>query len=166
MTISQLRTNLESSRQALFELIRRLTEEQFRYTSAPDEWNIATHLAHLLRIESIFTERAALALREDGAFVASTGVTNEDDPGLAQRLAVPQIIHGMLAARRELEAALDGGGPQGLERALRHERFGRMTVAQIAEKMAAHEREHADSVRSLAGAAMASAPVIIPLAGR
>ncbi len=166
MTISQLRTTLEASREGLFGLIRGLTEEQFRFTPAPGEWSIATHLAHLLRIERIFAERAALALREDGVFVASTGVTNEDDPALAQNLAVPQIIHGMLAARRELVAALDGCGPATLERVIHHERFGRMTVTQIAQKMAAHEREHAGTVRSLGEAAMASARVIIPLAER
>jgi hypothetical protein len=166
MTISQLRTNLEASREALFGLVRGLTEEQFRYRPASAEWTIATHLAHLLRIERLFTERAALALRKDGASVTSTGVTNEDEPALAQHLAVPQIIHGMLAARRALEATLDDGGEGALERAIQHERFGRMTVLQIAEKMATHEREHAESVRRLAEAAKASAGVIIPLAGR
>ncbi len=165
MTASHLRTDLQASRDHLFGLLRGLSEEQFRFAPATDEWNIAAHLAHLLRIERVFAERAARALREDTPHIASTAIHNDDDPGAAQRLAVPQIIHGMQAARRDLVAVLDEGDAV-LERAVLHERIGRMTVRDIVEKMAAHEREHAASIEGLATLAAASVRVTIPLAER
>jgi uncharacterized damage-inducible protein DinB len=166
MTVTQLRSDLIDSRKHLFDLIQGLSEEQFRFTPAGEDWSIATHLTHLLRIERVYAERAAAALREDDPRMASTGVHNDDDPGLAQRLAVPQVIHGMQAARRDLERVLDDCDEARLERAIVHERLGRVTVRQMAAKMAQHEQEHAESVGLLARQAQASSPVIIPLKPR
>jgi len=157
---------LQGSRQRLFAEIRGLAEEQFRHAPAGEDWSIAAHLAHLLRIERVFVDRARAALTEDEPATASTRAANDDDPGLAQRLAVPQIIHGMQAARRELDELLAGCDEQQLERAVRHERLGRMTVAQIAAKMAGHEDEHAAEVARLARQAPSGGRVIIPLRRR
>jgi hypothetical protein len=164
MTTSALQSELRTSRARLFELIRGLTEEQFRFVDT-DGWSIATHLAHLLRCERMLVERCALARSEDGARVASTGITNDDDPGLAQRLAVPQIIHGMQASRRDLEALLQACGEAELEQAIAHERLGRVTVRDMVTKAAVHEREHADAVASTVERAPA-APTVIHLAQR
>jgi hypothetical protein len=166
MTVSPLRSSLLGSRERLFASIRGLSEEQFRYVPAGDTFSIATHLAHLLRVERAFTERALAALSEDEPFINSTGVKNDGDPGLAQRLAVPQIVHGMLNVRRELDALLDGCDEAALERALMHERFGRMTIADIAVKMAAHEDEHAAEVAKLVRQVPSSGRVTIPLTRR
>ncbi len=162
----QLQTDLRTSRDGLFASIRGLSEEQFRHVPSGEEWSIATHLAHLLRIERVYADRAQAALREDEPFVASTRVHNDDDAGLAQKLAVPQMIHGLLNTRRDLEAVLDEGGEAGLARAIRHETIGAMTIEAIAVKMAEHEREHAQEIAQLVKQAPASARVIIPLARR
>lgn len=166
MTVSQLRSDLQGSRARLFDLIRGLSEEQFRCTPEGDSWSIATHLAHLLRVERLFAERAARALREDEPYMASTRVHNDEEPGNAQRLAVPQIIHGMQASRRDLERVLDRCDAAALARAIVHERIGRITVEQIMVKMADHEREHADEVATLARQALSAGHVIIPLKPR
>ena len=63
---------------------------------------------------------------------------------------MPQIIHGMQAARRDLDTLLAGCDEAALERAMQHERLGRMTVRDIAVKMTAHEDEHAADVARLA----------------
>lgn len=149
MDVSRLRSALQESRTQLFALIRPLNEEQFRHAPGDGGWPVAAHLAHLLRVERVFVERTQAALREDEPAVASTRVHNDGDPALAQRLAVPQIIHGMQAARRDLEALLDGCDDGALERAVRHETLGRMTVRQMAEKMASHEVEHAEAVAAI-----------------
>lgn len=166
MSVAQLQSSLSESHQHLFETIRGLTEEQFRHVPAGEEWCIAAHLAHLLRIERVFAERARAALVEDTPFVASTGVRNDDDPGLAQQLAVPQMIHGMLNARRDLLDVLDGCDKDVLERAVQHERLGRMTVAEMALKMANHEAEHDGSIAKLVRQQPASGRVTIPLVRR
>jgi uncharacterized damage-inducible protein DinB len=163
--VEDLRAGLRESREQLFAAITGLTEEQFRYTPESDAWNIATHLAHLLRIERVFAERGELALREDEPLVASTSVHNDDEPAKAQHLAVPQMIHGLQASRRDIEALLDGGEGV-LARTIMHERIGRMTVEQIVRKMSDHEREHTVDVASLARQAQSARRVTIPLTPR
>lgn len=165
MTVDDLRSSLHESRARLFASIRGLDEEEFRFAREPGAWNIATHLAHLFRIERIFAERARAALIEDGVACPSTRVANDDDPALARQLAVPQIIHGMQAARRELEAVLDGG-EDALARSIMHETRGRMTIAEVAQKMADHEREHGADVGALARQAAAARRVTIPITPR
>jgi uncharacterized damage-inducible protein DinB len=165
MNAADLRIELHESRERLFSSIRGLSEEQFRFTPDGDAWNIAAHLAHLLRVERIFAERAHRALREDEPYCASTAVVNDDDPALAQHLAVPQIIHGVQAARRELEAVLNAGSA-GLTRAIVHETRGRMSVEAIVKKMATHEREHTESISALARQASSARRVTIPLTRR
>lgn len=166
MTVSTLRSDLQASRERLFALIRGLGEEPFRHVPAGETWSIAAHLAHLLRVERVFVERARRALAEDEPEIPSTRVDNDGDPALAQRLAVPQIIHGMQAARRELDELLAGCDDAALARAMRHERLGRMTVADVAVKMTSHEDEHAAAVARLVRLAPSSGRVIIPLARR
>jgi uncharacterized damage-inducible protein DinB len=165
MTAEQLRTQLRESRERLFAAIGGLSEEQFRFVPDGEPWNIAAHLAHLLRIERVFAARGARALVEDEPFCASTAVLNADDPALAQHLAIPQMIHGMQASRRELEALLDAGDA-GLARTMMHERVGRMTVGDIVKKMADHENEHAATVATVARQAASARRVTIPLAPR
>ncbi len=166
MMVSQLRSGLQGSRERLFASIRGLSEEQFRYVPEGETYAIATHLAHVLRIERVFTERAHAALGEDEPAVASTAVKNGDDPALAQHLAVPQMIHGMLNVRRELDALLALCDEPALHRAVVHERIGRMTVAEIAVKLATHEDEHAIEIAKLVRQAPSSGRVIIPLTRR
>jgi uncharacterized damage-inducible protein DinB len=166
MTVPQLKSGLQGSRERLFVSIHGLSEEQFRYVPTGETYAIATHLAHLLRIERVFTDRARAALSEDDPFVASTSVKNDDDPGLAQHLAVPQIIHGMLNTRRDLDALLAQCDEPALDRAIVHERIGRMTIADIAVKMTAHEEEHAAEIAKLVRQVPATGRVIIPLTRR
>ncbi|HZP57815.1 MAG TPA: DinB family protein [Dehalococcoidia bacterium] len=166
MPVAQLLSELQQNRSALFAPLRGMSDERFRLIPMGEAWSIATHLAHVLRCERMLVERAARALREDEPSVASTGITNDDDPALAQRLAVPQIIHGLQASRRALEELLDGRDDASLERAIVHERDGRVTARALVEKAVAHEREHAAAVARIAQAAPDASRVIIPLAPR
>ena len=166
MTVTQLRSDLQGSRERLFASIRGLTEEQFRFTTGDGAWPIATHLAHLLRSERMHVERIRVALDEDEPVVASTHTTNDEEPGFAQKLAVPQVIHGMLNARRDLDALLDRCGDAQLDRAIRHERLGRVTVGDMFTKMTVHESEHGAEIAKLVRQVPASGRVIIPLTRR
>jgi uncharacterized damage-inducible protein DinB len=165
MSAEDCRVELRESRDLLFSAIRGLGEEQFRFAPKGEAWNIAAHLAHLLRIERVFAERGTRALTEEQPYCASTAVANDDDPALAQHLAIPQIIHGMQAARRDIEALLDAGDAA-LLRAIMHERIGRMTVEDIVKKMSVHEHEHAEAIGALSRQAASARPVTIPLTRR
>jgi hypothetical protein len=61
---------------------------------------------------------------------------------------------------------LAGCDEAALERALIHERIGRMTVRDVVVKMAGHEDEHAAEVAKLVRQVPASGRVIIPLTRR
>ena len=166
MSAAELRLELARTRDALLAPLRELTEEQFRHAPAGGEWPIAAHLAHVLRVERHFVERMRLAMREDEPRVPSTGATNDDDPALAQHYAVPQIIHGLQASRRDLTQILEACGDDGLERAINHERRGRITIRTMAEKMREHDAEHAETIEKIAQEARTARRVIIPLAQR
>ena len=166
MKSTQLTSALHASREHLFGSIRGLTEEQFRFVPAGETWCIAAQLAHLLRIERAFAERARVALTEDAPRMESASALNDDDPGLAQHLAVPQIIHGMLNARRDLEDVIGRCDEATLARTLQHKRLGRMTIADVMTRMADHESEHAASIVKLGRQAPQSGRVILPLIPR
>ncbi len=166
MNSAELRSALHYSRERLFNSIRGLTEEQFRFVPECEPWSIAAELAHLLRIERAFAERARVALVEDTPFVESAAAHNGDDAGLAQHLAVPQIIHGMLNTRRELEDVLAQCDDDVLARTVEHARLGRMTLAALMTRMADHETEHTVSVLKLVRQAPKTGRVILPLIPR
>ena len=166
MTVVQLRSDLQASRDRIFAPLRELNEEQFRHAAQPGGWSIATHLAHLLRCERLMVERVTRALQEEEPQVAPSGASNDDDVALAQHLAVPQIIHGMQAERRAIERLLDDADDATLERAIAHERDGRVTARAMIEKVARHECEHAEEVARLAAEAPPTRRMIIPLQER
>jgi len=124
---------LEASRGSLMKSIAGLDEAAFRARPAAGR-SPAEVLAHLL-----VTEEEALALAR-----ADPAPADSDDEGrLAQRTVVPQIIHGLLARRRESARLLDEGSPNELGRRLGHPRWGALSVAGLFQRLAAHESEHA-----------------------
>jgi uncharacterized damage-inducible protein DinB len=166
MSRAQLTGDLRESRERVFSLIKGLTEEQFRFVPPGEDWNIATHLYHLLRCERLWAERAAHALRRDEPSIEGSGVTNDDDAGAAQRLAVPQVVHGMQASRRDLLAAIESGDEATLDRGITISPRGRMSLRQIATKMAAHEQEHAAAIEPMLAHLPPAPPPLIPLVRR
>ena len=114
VTSAEAHADLANSRKALLAPLAGLSEEQFRF-APPGAWSIAVHLAHVLRVERGVGEGIARALSEQSARMASAGASNDRDEGLARHLAVPQILHGLQASRRSLEALLDEPLPQSPE---------------------------------------------------
>ncbi len=153
-----LKRELAAGRERLLRAIAGVSEEQFKRRPPDSEtdqtpWCIGEVLAHLLQQERLRSERIALALREDGAPVVPSTQETHDEGARAGRMApVPQLIHGLLAARRQTErlidaaAALDGG----FERAVLHPEHGRQTAGWLLEtKIVAHEAEHVAQIEAL-----------------
>jgi hypothetical protein len=116
-------------------------------------WSIAEILAHLLASERIQAGRIRAALDEDGAAVAPVPADERADAARAGRMApVPQLVHGLLASRRAVEALLAEAEsiPGGLDRAVVHPSLGRLTVDQIVSKyVVGHEAEHIAQIEAL-----------------
>jgi uncharacterized damage-inducible protein DinB len=142
---------LDSSRRAVLDAISGMSEQEFRARAAPGEWSVAEVLAHVLATERILTERARNALTQDG-YVATRVTEEEPDEqakSMAKRLPVPQILHGMLAQRRDTLRLLAPLTPESLARTFLHPRFGERNVAGLFQHLADHDEEHARQITEL-----------------
>ena len=153
LSANELAAKLEGSRAALHAAIEGMDEEAFRRRTAPGEWNAAELLAHLLAHEHRMQELAQLALNEDNPAVRSRGdQAHIDGAKAAQRMPVPQIVHGLLAQRRDTLRVLQPLASQQLARAVQHSRMGDMSVSALMRKVVDHEIEHATQITSMRAA--------------
>ena len=126
-----------------------LDEEGFRARPPQGGWTAAETLAHLLITERINTDRARAALTQDEpVFAAINDEQRREQARSAQRMPVPQIVHGLLAQRRDVVSLLAPLSPQQLARTSSQEGRGPRTVAQLFAHIAGHEEEHAEQVRA------------------
>lgn len=145
-----LRSRLEESRAALMHAIAGLDEEGFRARPERSEWTAAEVLAHLLSAEQRLMDAAPRALASDHFVLAErTEEERRREAKEAQRLPVPQLVHGLLAGRRETLRLLEGLRAAHLTRPLRHARLGELTLGWLFEHLAEHEEEHAAQIRDL-----------------
>ncbi len=155
MTSEDLRRALEEARGRLLAAISGVTEEQFKRRPPGETWSIAEVLSHLLQTERLWCGRARLALERDSASIEPSAPEAHEEGARAGRSApVPQLIHGLLATRRDAEMLIDraaGMTENGLHRSAWHPRLGQdLTVEwMIAEKLVAHEEEHAAQIEAL-----------------
>jgi hypothetical protein len=164
--VEELRRSLTEVRERLLETIAGVGEEQFKKrppsldeTSGPN-WCIAEVLAHLLQQERLRASRVALALRQDGIVITPGTDEEHYEAARAGRASpVPQLIHGLLASRREIERLLDEAAELdgGLDRTTTHPHLGPQSVAWILRaKVIDHEAEHIAQIEAIK-AALASA---------
>ena len=142
---------LEASRQALMDAIAGLDEEGFRARPRPGEWTATEVLAHLLADEPKLLAYAQPALGADDIAVEATPDEDREQQArdAAQRLPVPQILHGLLAARRDTMRLLEGLSAGELARPVRHAAHGGTTVGRLFQHMAEHEEAHATQIRTI-----------------
>ncbi|MPZ47859.1 MAG: DUF664 domain-containing protein [Dehalococcoidia bacterium] len=154
--VDELKAALAAERERLLSAIGGVSEQQFkkRPDASPDDprpWCIAEVLAHLLHDELVWSRRVELALAQDGAPVEPTNRTAAADAVKAGRQApVPQLIHGLLAARRALERHLDAAAAiDALQRGVSHPGRGGLSIAWMVNKTVEHEREHVAQIETL-----------------
>jgi uncharacterized damage-inducible protein DinB len=154
---AELQTALTASRQRLLRAISGVGEEQFKRrpaaAGAEPGWCIAEVLAHLLASERLRAERIALALGRDGSpIVPLDPQAQQAEARTGRHAPVPQLIHGLLAVRREVEKLLQRAEriEGGLDRAVLHPTAGRQSVGWMIEAMIVqHEAEHAAQIEAL-----------------
>lgn len=146
---------LATGRARLLDAISGVTEEQFKRRPADGGWSIAETLAHLLATERLRAGRIRLAFEQDGAVIEPSDPEAHEAQARAGRIApVPQLIHGLLASRREIETLLQDAIRAGaLDRAVVHPVHGRQTIEHmLTEQVIAHEAEHVASIEGLKAA--------------
>ena len=159
--IDDLRAALGAGRERLLQVISGVSEDQFKKRPpAPADgtpaWCIAEVLAHLLQQERLRAERIRLAIEQPETVITpSTDEVHYEAARAGRGSPVPQLIHGLLASRREVERLLDQAASleAGLQRAVIHPRLGRQTIAWIVrEKLIAHEAEHVAQIEAVKAA--------------
>lgn len=150
MKATELTERLERSRTSLMEAIAGMDEEGFRRRTLSGEWCAAEALAHLLAHEQRFMWLAGEALAKDRPSVQSRGEGQQiEEAKAAQRMLVPQIVHGLLAQRRESLQLLAGLSSEQLARSLVHSRLGEVDVGWLFQRIVDHETEHAAQIASI-----------------
>jgi len=141
---------LERSRAELMDAIAGLDEAGFRTRPDSAAWTAAEVLAHLLDTEQTLRGHAQAAIGQRDYSVSRTADDErEESARSAQRMAVPQLVHGLLAARRDTERTLAGFSEGELRHSLRHEALGEVTVGGLIRHLSDHESEHANQIREL-----------------
>jgi len=158
LSASELAARLEGSRNELMDAIAALDEEGLRAHPDASQWSAAEVLAHLLSTERFLTQRAQDAtVRQDCSISPRTERERTSDArSAAQRMPVPQLIHGLLAVRRDTLRQIDALTRDQLARPVHHSSHGEVTVAWLFDYVAAHEREHAAQIRAMREASAAS----------
>jgi hypothetical protein len=157
-SLEDLSRTLSEGRARLFQTIAGVTEQQFKQrpeasSDNPQPWCIAEVLSHLLDAERRAAAAIALAIEEDGARYTRWAEHERLERARAGRLApVPQLIHGLLASRREIERLLArvDATPGGIARFVSDTQRGRLTVATVLQAdVIAHEAEHIAQIEAL-----------------
>ena len=165
--LQDLREQLQDSRSRLLRAISQVTEEQFKRrppatSDDPSPWCIAEVLSHLLWTDNLWLKRIQLALDEEKATLTPSPPEAHDASIRAGRSSpVPQIIHGLIAARRQADRLLERAeslGETSLTRTAWHPRLEQDLSVEwmVREKLHAHEMEHSGQIerlRVLVGAA-------------
>jgi hypothetical protein len=130
-------------------LVRDLDEETLRRRPAPDQWSIKEVCAHLRDSLEIDGERIRRMLEGDEAFLPAY-----DQEALArerdyQNESMPLILTALRAFSGGIAYVLEGLSEEQWQRSGRHEERGPISVAQYAELLAEHARQHLEQIRSL-----------------
>ena len=161
IAFDDLKRDLSAGREHLLVVIAGVSEEQFkrRPSALPSDvegspnWSIAEILAYLLFSERLWGTGIALALTQDGVKVQAGALEAREEDARRGRMApVPQLVHGLLASRRQVELLLDQAAAleDGLQRYVLHPSDGRLTVEwMVREKVIAHEAALAARIEAL-----------------
>ena len=155
---SQLSARLQQSRSELMAAITGLDDSALRARTGSGAWTPAELLAHLLSTERIFIDRARRAIEQDHYVVTPVGGDiREEHLVMAKRMPVPQIVHGLLAQRRDTLQFVESLTQDDLVRTLSHPVRGEQTTLWQIEHVIEHEQEHAREILERRAAAAAGA---------
>jgi uncharacterized damage-inducible protein DinB len=147
---ADLRTRLESSQKQLFQAIQGFTEEQFHTRPDGESWCASEVLMHLLASEQRMRDRVRLALGQSGGAPPALSEAERRAEAEAGREApVPQLVHGLLGARRETSMLIESLRPEDLSRPASHPDLGTISVERMLQRIVEHEQEHIEQIESI-----------------
>lgn len=157
MDVAQTAALLQGLRETprrLAELLREHTERAWRTPRAGGGWTAAETLAHMRAADAIVSPRLMQVAVRDEPFLPAYDERAWEEIADFVRLPVAALVQTFAAQRAELLHALERLPNEAWQRGGIHELRGPLTMREIAEGIAAHEREHLDQIESaLAGPA-------------
>lgn len=142
-------TALRTTTRDLLSLTTGAPEAALRRRPAPREWSAAQVVAHLADAEMVYGVRMRITLTEDLPTHAAY-----DENAWADRFGdLDEDVRDSLSRWRALRASnvkvLASLSAEDWSRSGIHQERGRETVADIAERMVGHDRNHLDQIRKL-----------------
>ncbi len=142
MAVGDLLSRMEASRSRLFAAITGLTEEQARARPPAGGRCVSEILAHLMMWEQAAHRAIGAAIPEVAPPPASS-----EAPGRATPL--PQLVHGLQAARRRTALLLERLGARQLALPAVDPDGERTTIRALLEGIPPHEDEHAAEIERI-----------------
>jgi hypothetical protein len=151
MTSEQIIDALRALPGQIEELVLGLSEDALRWRPSPGEWSIKEVCCHLRDSSEIDGERIRLMLSEDDPLLPSY-----DQEALArerdyQNESMPLVLTAVRAFSGGLAYLLENLGEGEWQRRGRHQERGPISIAQYAQLLADHAREHLAQIRALRG---------------
>jgi hypothetical protein len=149
MTRQQIIDALRALPSQIEELVQGLPEDALRWRPLPDEWSIKEVCCQLRDFSEIGGERIGHMLSEDDPFLPSY-----DQEALArerdyQNESMPLVLTALRAFWGGLAYLLENLGEEEWQRTGRHEERGPISIAQYAQILADHAREHLEQITAL-----------------
>lgn len=145
----ELLRDLQAGRERLLGVVSGVGEAQFKRRPEPSDaagragWCIAEVLAHLLASEQRAATRVEALLAGDAGPEPVPEAERAEEARQGRASPVPQLIHGLLAARRALERSLTAQGRGALPAGVR---------ATVREDVIEHEAEHTAQIEGIRAA--------------
>ena len=151
MTRQQIVDALRALPSQVEALVRDLDEEALRRRPVPDEWSIKEVCAHLRDSLGIDGERIRRMVEEDEPVISAY-----DQEALArerdyQNESMPLVLTALRAFSGGLAYLLENLGEGEWQRTGQHEERGPISIAQYAQLLADHARQHLEQIRALRG---------------
>jgi hypothetical protein len=139
---------LKSTARELVALLGTASPERLRREPEPGEWSPATVVAHLADAELVYSVRIRMTLTADRPYLAAY-----DEGAWVRRFAELETdARESLARWRALREAnlrvLESLEPEEWRLSGLHAERGELSITQIADLMARHDREHASQIRT------------------
>jgi len=131
------------------ELVQNLSEDALRWRPSPQEWSIKEVCCHLRDFSEIGGERVHRMLNEDDPFLPSPdqeAMARERD---YQNEGMPLVLTATRAFSGGLAYLLENLSEEEWQRTGRHEEWGAISVAQLAQLQTEHAREHLEQIKAL-----------------
>jgi hypothetical protein len=133
------------------ELVQGLSEDALRWRPSPGEWSIKEVCCHLRDSSEIDGERIRRMLSEDDPLLPSydqEALASERD---YQNESMPLVLTAVRAFSGGLAYLLENLSEEEWQRTGRHEERGPISIAQYAQLLGDHARQHLEQIRALRG---------------